>query len=129
MSAAGYMREDDGERAKQTVSPATWFEGVRYHVKSSTKPGETYLCELHLYRGNGVCQCPWFVKGLEKWLRRGYDGERALAEGKVKLIYEGQRPDQALMCKHLIDSHWRFERQVMDAIVEKLKNDTPEEPY
>lgn len=131
MTSAGSMTEDETHRAKNASGGATvnFDDAVRFLVPSRRNPKETYLVQLDSFGGQGECQCKWYVCNLQPWLKRGYNGPRALAEGKVKLIYDDQRPEDALRCRHIIDAHRTFADQVLKAIVERKSHDRPENPY
>ena len=101
----------------RTANP-NWLDGVRYQVPSRTDPHATYLCELTAYNGNGECDCQDFRARFGPLLSRMVTPEQALADGTVKLR-DYQRPEHALMCRHLVDAHWKFEQEVLHRIIEQ----------
>jgi hypothetical protein len=81
---------------------------LRYIVPSREKPEETRMVEIDSYDGNGECSCERFEMVLGPLLKRGYTPDRALKEKKVRLVYEGQRPADALRCFHILEARAAF---------------------
>ena len=85
----------------------TYDSTLRWHVPSHSNPHETYLVDLASFNGNGECQCKNFETRRRPFLVRGWTAARALEAGlpdvnvrKIELE-PGQRPEDALRCKHI----------------------------
>lgn len=99
---------------------AEWFDGVRYHVPSNTRPLITYLVELTDYECNGSCQCEAFQFNLAPLLARRMTPARAV-EAKLVKIKKGTLIEDALRCPHIMSARRTFAQQVLEAITRKFK--------
>jgi hypothetical protein len=99
---------------------ARWFDGVRYHVPSSTRPLDNYLVELTDYAGNGSCQCEHFQTRLGPLLSRRITPHQAIDRKLVK-VKKTDHPEDALRCKHIIAARRQFTDEVLAAITRKFK--------
>lgn len=98
---------------------AQWFDGVRYHVPSSTRAHTTYLVELTDYSRNGSCQCEHFMTRLGPLLARRITPAQAIDQKLVK-IKKGSHPEDALRCQHIIAARRQFTDEVLLAITRKF---------
>jgi hypothetical protein len=99
---------------------ARWYDGVRYHVPSSTRPHITYLVELTDYTCNGTCQCEHFHTRLGPLLSRRITPQQAIARKLVK-VKKTDHPEDALRCQHIIAARRQFTDEVISAITRKFK--------
>lgn len=103
-------------------TPAEWMEGVVYKVPSRTDPHDTYHCQLTDYNGNGRCVCSDFTIRFEPLLQKMVKPEEALAQGLVtQRKYQREDGSQSLMCWHLVEAHWKFNRDVLARIIENQR--------
>lgn len=99
---------------------AEWFDGVRYHVPSASRPHVTYLVELTDYGCNGSCQCEAFQFNLGPLLARRMTPAQAIEQKLVK-IKKGTPVEDALRCPHIISARRTFAQEVLVAITRKFK--------
>lgn len=92
----------------EAKSPEMFDCSTRWMVRSRTGNGK-YLVEIDAYNFNGICQCTDFTTRFEKFLKRGYTGEMAVAEGWIKELRPYQiNSSQSLMCWHILEARSAF---------------------
>ena len=107
--------------------PAVYKEALTFTVPSASKAHETHLIDLDTYGMNGKCDCMHFATRLEPLLARGITPEQAVASGAIKLK-PGQRPENALRCKHIVEAYFQFAESAARAIHHAKKANTPQDP-
>jgi hypothetical protein len=95
-------------RLEDTAPAKLYDNALRWEIPSDSDPHAVYVVELHGAPGFSVYTCKHFECRLGPLLARGVSPEQALAEGLVKLCYPGQRDEDALKCKHVLDAEKRF---------------------
>lgn len=109
------MTNDRTERIDE-AAPAEAFDDVlRWIIPSDSDPHVSYVVELDSYQKNGECQCMWFETQFRPLLSRMVTPEEAVARGAVKLK-KGQRVEDALRCKHILDAQKRFACAMVGAL-------------
>jgi hypothetical protein len=88
---------------------------LSYAVPSSRPARGEYLVELASFDANGECCCRHFVCRLLPILKKGISPADAVASGLVELE-EGDRPENALRCKHIVEARGEFADVMIRAI-------------
>lgn len=106
------------------MSSVSRYDSLTRFFVASRRPGRApYLVELRSYGSNGECQCPWFVRSLEKHLRAGLRPQDAVALGLVPTPQWGTTSD-ALRCFHIHCARLAF----ADDVLAKLAKLDPTSP-